>query len=127
MLKGCRRSRPEPRRVTRGKGNRRESGQQNHQRVAKDYQEPHKPAAPAFLRNLVRAGGTRSGFGLRLRQAHRSRVQRLKQRIAVLRCRVEDGRGNTDVVALDLCSSRRLVRSRRSSRGDNARRAAILG
>ena len=60
MLKGCRRSRPEPRRVTRGKGDRRESCQQNHQRVAEDYQEPDKPAAPAFLRNLVRADGTRS-------------------------------------------------------------------
>ena len=61
-------------RVARGKRDRRESCQQNHQRIAEDDQQPHKPAAPAFLCNLVRAGGTRSRFGLRLRQALGSRV-----------------------------------------------------
>ena len=119
MLKGCRRSRPEPRRVTRGKGNRRESGQQNHQRVAEDDQEPHKPAAPSFLRNLVRAGGTRSRFGLLLRQALGSRVQRLKQCIAVFPRRFKDGSRDVNVMFLCLCGNWRSISRRRSPHGSS--------
>ena len=114
-------------RVTRGKGDRRESCQQNHQRVAKDDQEPYEPAAPAFPRNLVWADGARSRFSLRLCQTLGSRVQRLKQCCAVLRRRIEDGGGNTDVVVLGLCNGRRLVRRRRSSLRANTRRAAFPG
>ena len=52
------------------------SCQQNHQRVAKDDQEPYEPAPPLFPRDLVWANGARSRVSLRLCQTLGSRVQR---------------------------------------------------
>ena len=64
--------------------------QQDHQRVADDFQQADEPALPALLRHFIRPGRARALFGLRLRQARRSRPQGLEQLFAVLPGGIED-------------------------------------
>jgi hypothetical protein len=61
-----------------------ESPQQDHQRVAHDYQQAHEPPLPAFLRYFIWPCGPFAFFGLRLRQARGSCTQELQQPFAVL-------------------------------------------
>ncbi len=53
-------------RVAGGEGNRRQSRQQNHQRIADDFQQANEPALPALLRHLIRPSRARALFGLAL-------------------------------------------------------------
>ncbi len=56
-------------RVAGGEGNRRESRQQDHQRIADDFQKADEPALRLFLRDFIRTRRGRPLFGFGLRQA----------------------------------------------------------
>ena len=62
-------------RVACKKGNCRQSRQQDHQRVADDFQNADGPALLPLLRDLIRTRRARPFFGLRLRQAVQRRSQ----------------------------------------------------
>ena len=106
-------------RVSGGEGYRRQSRQQNHQRIADDFQKADGPTFRLFLRHLIRTRGARPIFGLVLRQAALRGAQVPQQRVNVLAGGVEDGGRNMNLLVLGLSWNRRLVRFKhhRSSRG----------
>jgi len=109
--------------------------------VAKEIDERAASRITSGLRRMIksrmnqprrRSCATSFGPAVRALARHplasglRSRVQRLKQCIGVLPRRIEDGRGNADVVVLGLWNRGRLVRSRRCS-AQPTPRVAFLG
>ena len=112
-------------RVACKEGNRRQSRQQDHQRVADDFQKADGPALLPLLRDLIRTRRARPLFGLSLRQASQRRSQVPEQCFAVLPGGVEDGGRNTNILVLRLRWNRRLVRASRWRRDLGACRSRV--